>query len=467
MNCHYDGSIFSIFVGYTLHIHEFVGVVGNQYIPVDANGDGRTDYKGYMDRWGDLNPSCTAAGLDCVPYQYDNVVLNFYQNKEARYTQTNCTNCKPIDYDISPPGKRWITWFYRYADGGVVTTPVPPTAVPPTNVPPTTVPPTKPSLVVNVNPASAAANSTISVDLGLYNVQNIYGLQTTCKVDPNILQGTTLSDGDVFNSSNSFFADKGYQADGSWVVGASRLQPATVFAGNGIAFKLGFTVKQGGQSSVTCTAMGVDANGKEVALDVVNGSFNGAPVATSNPATTVPPTAVPPTAEPPTMVPPTVVPPTPETTTEPSVGTATISGKMAYQNYPDNSNITVQLVTDKGSVIATVTTGADGSYTFNNIPKGTFGITAIANLYLRIGKVVVITTDGQNVDLGSLTLPGGDTDNNGDISVTDASLIGANFDIPVNPAPATADVNGDGVVNIRDLAIVGGNFGLKSPVIIK
>src|SRR6185369_11416043 len=159
MNCHYDASIFSIFVGYTLQISEFVGGTGGTtHVPVDSNNDGRTDFKGYFDRWGGLNTSCTAPGLDCVPYQYDNVVLNLFGGKEARYKQTSCdSNCHPVDYDISPPGKRWITWFYRYADGGTLPTPVPTTPAPP--------PPTDPSLVVNVNPANAAVNSTVSVDL--------------------------------------------------------------------------------------------------------------------------------------------------------------------------------------------------------------------------------------------------------------------------------------------------------------
>jgi hypothetical protein len=318
-------------------------------------------------------------------------------------------------------------------------------------------------------------------------VQNIFGLQTTCKVDPNILQGTARGDGDIFNNVNSFFVDKGYQPDGSWIVGASRLQPNPVFTGSGTAFKLSFTVKNAGQSAVTCTVLAVDPNGKEIALKVVNGTFTGAlsgtPVPTTVP-TVVPPTAVPtvvpatavPTTQPPTAVPtvvptnviPTSVVPTTQPTVVPTVAASgVISGKMFYQNYPDNSNITVQLVTDKGTVLATVTTGANGAYTFNNVPVGTLGVSAIGNLYLRIGKVVTVTTAGQIIDLGTLTLPGGDTDNNGDVNLTDASLIGANFDNKVNPAPVAADVNGDGFINIRDLAIIGGNFGLKSPIVIK
>lgn len=455
MNCRYDASIFSIFVGYTLHIHEYVGTNAR----VDSNGDGRTDFAGYFSRWGGLNTSCRATGLDCIPFQYNNVVLNFNNNKEARYNQTACnSNCRPVDYDISPPGKRWITWFYRYAPGGTNPTPVPPTPVTPAPVTPTPPMPTEPALVVSVNPPNANLNSTISVDLMLANVQNVYGLQAACKVDPAVLAGGSRSDGDVFNASNSFFVDKGFQADGSWVIGASRLQPNTAFAGNGTAFKLSYTVKTLNASTVTCTGLAVDANGKEIALKIVNGSFNGAPAVTAQPTT--PPTAVPPTAAP-TMA------PTVANTIAPTTASgASISGKMIYQNYPDNAGITVQLVNTQGTVITTVTTGADGSYIFNNVPTGTFGVTAVGNRYLRIGKVVNVTGAGP-IDLGSLTLPGGDTDNSGDISVADAGLIGANFDIPVSPAPLGADVNGDGVINIRDLAIVGGNFGLKGPIVIQ
>ncbi len=354
----------------------------------------------------------------------------------------------------------------------VSTTPAPGTPVPSTPAP-TPVTPTEPSVVVYVSPANAAPNTTVNVSVGLYNVQNVYGLQTTCNVDPKVLQGGTRGDGDIFNSSNSFFADKGYQATGAWVVGASRLQPSPVFAGNGVAFKLSYTVKQAAQTAVTCKALAVDANGKEVSLKIVNGAFNGgATVAAQAAVATDVPAVIAQASDPAvlqlgTPVPDELIGGVAQSQALTAGVSSTVSGKILYQNRPDNSNITVQLVNSKGAVVSTMTTGADGSYVFKNVPTGTSGITAIANLYLRIGKVVNITKAGQNVNMGSLTLPGGDTDNNGDISVTDASLIGANFDVPVNPAPATADVNGDGLVNIRDLAIIGGNFGLKSPIIIK
>jgi hypothetical protein len=115
-------------------IHEFLSPDNQR---VDTNGDGRSDYKGYFNRWGTLVRGCTTAGLDCIPYEYNNVIMNFYGNKEARYAHSPCDTCAKVDMDISKRGQRWITWFYRYA-GGHNNTPTPaPTARPTTPPPPT------------------------------------------------------------------------------------------------------------------------------------------------------------------------------------------------------------------------------------------------------------------------------------------------------------------------------------------
>jgi hypothetical protein len=254
----------------------------------------------------------------------------------------------------------------------------------------------------------------------------------------------------IFNQSNSFFVDKGFQPDGRWTTGASLLQPSTAFSGSDIAYALYYTVAGAGSSSITCAALAVDKDGKELPLTVMNGSFNGAVVATPPP--TEPPTVTPEPTDPPTLTPPPTL--------------TTITGKMAYQNGPDNANITVQLVTNS-TVLATITTGADGMYTFTDVTPGVYGVTAIGMHHLRIGKLVTVAEGGQVIDLGTLILPGGDTDDNGVIDLGDAALVGANFDLPVNPAPANADINMDGLINIRDLAIIGGNFNLAAPIILE
>ncbi len=357
--------------------------------------------------------------------------------------------------DGFPVGAWALTYPVQAPTGPIPQPPPPPTPDPsqtpdPTPDPTPTPEPTGPTLIVEVDPASANVGDMVDVHLKLANVQNVYGLQTQCSVDPAVLTGTQRQDGVIFNQSNSFFVDKGFQPDGRWTTGASLLQPSTAFSGSDIAYALYYTVAGAGSSSITCAALAVDKDGKELPLTVMNGSFNGAVVATPPP--TEPPTVTPEPTDPPTLTPPPTL--------------TTITGKMAYQNGPDNANITVQLVTNS-TVLATITTGADGMYTFTDVTPGVYGVTAIGMHHLRIGKLVTVAEGGQVIDLGTLILPGGDTDDNGVIDLGDAALVGANFDLPVNPAPANADINMDGLINIRDLAIIGGNFNLAAPIILE
>ncbi|MEO8610029.1 MAG: hypothetical protein ABI690_19200 [Chloroflexota bacterium] len=179
LNCHYDGSIVTAFIGYTLHIHSFFEP-GN--IPVDKNKDGRTDYKGYFNRWGTVAPSCKSVGLDCIPYDYNNVVLNFNGN-EARYFHTPCDSCPKLDMDISKSGQRWITWFYRFASGGhdATPTPVPPTATPrpPTQTPKPGTTPTSTPRPTSTPVPSGDRTLTIQIGSGGGDVNEINSQLTT------------------------------------------------------------------------------------------------------------------------------------------------------------------------------------------------------------------------------------------------------------------------------------------------
>jgi hypothetical protein len=114
--CRYNQSIMTAWIGYTLPVPEILGGVR-----LDQDRDGTTEYRGYGDRWGTPVSGCTTAGLDCVPIEYNNVVLNLFPDdngvpREARYGHNICTDCPKVDYDLSPAGERWITWFYRHVD---------------------------------------------------------------------------------------------------------------------------------------------------------------------------------------------------------------------------------------------------------------------------------------------------------------------------------------------------------------
>lgn len=114
VNCRYDQSITTVWIGYVLKVPEFIGGVR-----LDSNRDGRTDYLGFGNRWGERASDCTEPGLDCVPTEYSNVVLNQFADengvpKEGAYSHTICADCPKTDYDLTPAGQQWITWFHKY-----------------------------------------------------------------------------------------------------------------------------------------------------------------------------------------------------------------------------------------------------------------------------------------------------------------------------------------------------------------
>lgn len=451
-------------------------IIAPQY---QVNNTGATEF--YTDAYGKPVAAGTANSIRQfvanTPFQQAPCYCNrdnFRPVKSGLYVAGLAGN-DPQLLDGFPFGPGALRQYPTRTPGAPTVTPVAPTSTPvaPTSTPvapPSATPqptqiPSGPSVIVFVNPASAPTGSTVNVTIGVANMTDLYGLQTECVVNPAVLAGTARSDGDVFNTSNSFFVDTGFR-NGSWVVAASRLQPSPAFSGNGAAYTLSYSVNGAGSTDVICSALAVNDDGLEIPVTVINGSFNG-----SQPATPQPPTATPvlPTQTPiPTIEPTVVVPtlaPTVVVPTEPAVILASISGVMAYQNQPDNAGITVQLVRTDASVVAEVTTGVDGGYRFTDVQPGTYGVTAIAPQHLRIGKIVTIS-GSESINLGKLTLPAGDTDNNAAVDILDASLIGANFNISVPPAPANGDLNRDGRVDIRDLVLVGSNYGLTAPIVI-
>ncbi|MEO8608224.1 MAG: carboxypeptidase regulatory-like domain-containing protein [Chloroflexota bacterium] len=353
-------------------------------------------------------------------------------------------------------------------------TTVPPTAtfttIPPTltSVPPTAspIPPSGAALTVKVQPDAANPGQTMSVSLNLTNVVNVYGLQTDCAVNPAILQGVSRADGDGFNAATSFFVDTGYQANGHWLVAASRLSPNPTISGNAVAFSLNYNVIGTGTSDISCTVLAVDDNGNVLPVQIVNGTFNGliAPQQLTPTYTPVPPTATF------TPVPPTNTPePTATATLEPPTSTpipntlSTISGVVAYQNRADNAGIKVQILLN-GAAVVELTTNADGTYRFVGVPMGSYVVLASAADHLGLSYNVTVDADGLSIDLGTGQLRAGDTDGNQTVDVADAAAVGANFGNDAPPAPDNSDLNADGHINISDLALVGSNFGLTGPI---
>lgn len=439
-SCKYNQSMMSAFIGYVLNIREFFTL--NPEIRTDRNRDGRTDLITYTTRWGGYNGNnCTVAGLDCVPMHYDNVQLNLdYNNdglaEEGRFFHTVCDNCERVDYDLSPAGKSWITWFFKKY--GNVTQPPDPTE--PTPVPDV------PSVVIAVSPQNAAPGDTVNVAFDLYNVSGVYGLQTECMVNPAVLAGTARTDG-LFNSGNSFFVDSGFN-NGQWLVAASLLSDLadTAISGSGTAYSLRYNVVGAGDSGLSCSVLAVDANGQALDLQVVNGTLitTQPPVVETEPA----PEPIPPT---PTPVVPMLF---------------SVLGNASYQNRASNAGITVDLLNAADQTLAaTTTTDADGAYSFGDISAGSYTLIIRAPQHIPLVYTVEAAGGGGEIMVEAGTLRAGDVNDSGEVDIVDATFVGANFGLDVVPEIANIDLNGDGQINITDLVLVGGNFGLTSPLV--
>jgi hypothetical protein len=292
---------------------------------------------------------------------------------------------------------------------------------------------TGPRVLVDVQSPDA---STVQVTFKLAQVQNLYGIETRCAVDPLVLAGTTRADGDGFNQGNSLFVDQGYNAtSGEWLIAATRMRPHEPIAGDLNAFSLNYTVQQPGESNVNCTIQGVDPAGAALPLTVVNGTY----------VQTLPDDLASFTLEAPDLQ----IDPT-----RPS----TVAGNVAMQNAPDNSGIVVQLL-QAGNVYAQTNAQVNGSFTFSEVPMGSYVLYASAPNHVGLLRNVLVKEDGKLVDLGQNLLLAGDTDGNGTVDVVDASFVGANYNLQSPPAPLSVDLNSDDVVNVGDLVLVGSNFG--------
>ena len=108
----------------------------------------------------------------------------------------------------------------------------------------------------------------------------------------------------------------------------------------------------------------------------------------------------------------------------------------------------------------------DGTFTIPGVKYLSGGsdyvIDADHSLYLKNLKtpltVNAATVTGQNTKL-----PGGDTDDSGQVYIEDMTCIGGAFNTVPTPTSCTVgspDINADNKVNIQDLSIAGGNYSL-------
>jgi hypothetical protein len=135
--------------------------------------------------------------------------------------------------------------------------------------------------------------------------------------------------------------------------------------------------------------------------------------------------------------------------------------------------VVLQGRTGSGSAQVTSSLAAARADTVNADPDGRFALTtshgegfytlvASAPGYLSAaGHRPVKLTVGSAIDLGEVTLYGGDANGDNRIDIRDLSYVAWHLDTD----DARADINGDGQVDILDLSLIAGNFGRVGPTV--
>jgi len=141
--------------------------------------------------------------------------------------------------------------------------------------------------------------------------------------------------------------------------------------------------------------------------------------------------------------------------------TGTITGVVNLQGRANDSGAQIRVV--PGGYGAT--TVATGAFTVTDVPEGS-GYTVFAEMarYLDAEKTGVTVVGGSVTNVGTVTLPGGDVNDDDYIDIADLAAIGGIFGTAVDPATTRQDINYDGWVDILDLVLAAGNYNLSSPV---
>jgi len=149
-------------------------------------------------------------------------------------------------------------------------------------------------------------------------------------------------------------------------------------------------------------------------------------------------------------------------------GVGNLQGSVDLQGRSDESGGTVTIMTS-GGYTASTPISAVGSWSFANVPIGSYQVNVEMARYLDAqkgdsGSGVSITAGGTTT-LNQVKLLGGDADDSDQVDIGDAAIIGGQFGkTGAGILDVRADINNDGAVNILDLVLLGGNFDKTSPV---
>ncbi len=258
----------------------------------------------------------------------------------------------------------------------------------------------------------------ITVNVPVKQATDLYGLQVVCNVDPAVLRWESAQILDFF--TEPLIGAKSLDADtGTWSTAISQKNPAPALSGDGDFATFTFEAIAPGTTAITCEPVASDRNGFTLPFSVENADI-------------------------------TVV----------SLGDAggVLSGSVTYQGRSEHVGIQLDLT---GVADRSLTVDSSGQFTVSELRESAYEVKADGALHLPACASVDVARR-QNVALASIVLAGGDTNDDDEIKINDATLIGSNFGLSSTSTPAMdprADINTDGIVNVQDLSMLGGNFG--------
>lgn len=150
----------------------------------------------------------------------------------------------------------------------------------------------------------------------------------------------------------------------------------------------------------------------------------------------------------------------------PATPATTISGMVLLQGFasgnlaqPLTFTLTPTGATPGSGTTETVTPAADGSFTLNDVPAGTYILGIQAVIWLK--KNTAVNTTGGNVSGLSVSLLGGDVNGDNRVDAADGNALSAAYGSTPGQAKWNphADLNGDGTIGLADGNIQNMNFG--------
>lgn len=138
------------------------------------------------------------------------------------------------------------------------------------------------------------------------------------------------------------------------------------------------------------------------------------------------------------------------------LGTATLQGRENHEGIAVSSSLSSTRLdrqfTDEEGQFAIATSHGEGFYTVVVSMPG--------YLSAESSRPIKVTVDSI-VDVGRVTLQGGDVNGDNEVDIRDLAYVAWHFD----KYDDKADINGDGQVDILDLTLTAGNFGETGPTL--